>query len=113
MRLLLEGRSWGFKDVYQNTSDDSARGVYINYLQMRGFILLPVFDLLEDDLALRTFDDLFPGTTIATVESNDFADDGGVVNYVTWNIEYWNKESVRFRDARRSSSSKVKQVLVF
>lgn len=73
---------------YQNASDDSARGVYINYLQMRGFILLPVFGLPEDDLALRTFEDLFSGTTIATIKANDIANDGGVVNCVTWNIKY-------------------------
>lgn len=82
---------------YQNASDDSARGVYINYLQMRGFILLPVFGLPEDDLAFRAFEDLFSGTTIATVEANDIAGDGGVVNCVTWNIKCENLEPVYIR----------------
>jgi agmatine deiminase len=74
-------------DPYGNASYDSARGVCINYLQMRNFILLPVFDLPEDEENMRLFEQLFPGVTIATINANAVAEDGGVLNCITSNIQ--------------------------
>lgn len=71
---------------FKNVSYSSAKGIYINYLQMKSLIVLPMFDLPEDDVALRLFEQLFPGATVRTINANQIAKDGGVLNCITWNI---------------------------
>jgi len=71
---------------YDNEKDYDARGLYINYLKMKDFLLLPVFDLEEDEQALRLFKYLYTNTRIEPINSKDIAKDGGVLNCITWNI---------------------------
>lgn len=71
---------------YQNSNYNQANGDYINYLQMEQAILVPVFGIKEDEEAVRQFERVFAGQTIATVESNEIANDGGILNCITWNI---------------------------
>ena len=54
---------------------------------MENLIIVPTFGLKEDDQAVRRFEDLFPKQTIATVESREIAEHGGVLNCITWNIK--------------------------
>jgi agmatine deiminase len=73
-------------NVYENKNDSQANGDYINYLQMENVLFLPVFGLKEDDIALKQFEQLFPGQKIAIIESNEIANEGGVLNCISWNI---------------------------
>ena len=66
---------------------NQANGEYINYLQMENAVIVPTFGIPEDDIAVKQFEQLFPGHTIATVESNKVANDGGILNCITWNIK--------------------------
>ena len=66
---------------------DSAKGLYLNYLEMNKMILLPVFGIEEDEAAVRQFEDLFSGYTLRTVESGEIAAQGGVLNCISWNIK--------------------------
>ncbi len=66
---------------------DSAKGVYINFLQIRNMILLPVFGMERDDAAEKILTEMFPQSRIITVPSNKLAHEGGVLNCVTWNIK--------------------------
>ena len=72
---------------YQNTNYNQANGDYINYLQMEQAIVVPVFGIKEDEEAVRQFEEVFAGQTIATIDSNEIADKGGVLNCITWNIQ--------------------------
>jgi agmatine deiminase len=74
-------------NVYDNKSNDHANGDYINYLQMENTVIIPTFGIKEDDLAVRQLETIFSGQTIATVESNEIAYDGGILNCITWNIK--------------------------
>lgn len=71
---------------YENKSLKSAKGIYINYLQMNGVVIVPTFGIKEDDIATKKFGQLFRGQTIKTIDSNDIAKEGGVLNCITWNI---------------------------
>ena len=71
---------------YGNQKYIQANGIYMNYLQMRNIIILPVFGMDEDDLVLSQFENLFSGAKIATINSNDIANEGGILNCITWNI---------------------------
>jgi len=73
--------------IFDNVDTDDATGDYINYLQMDGFIFLPTFKRKEDDQVVKQFEDLFKGTTIVPVESNQLSKDGGILNCISWNIK--------------------------
>jgi agmatine deiminase len=73
-------------NVYKNKSDSQANGDYINYLQMEKIIVLPTFGLNEDETVVKQIEGLFPGQRIVTVDSNDIAEEGGVLNCVSWNV---------------------------
>ncbi len=77
-------------NVYDNKSIDHANGDYINYLQMKNTVIIPTFGIKEDDLAVRQLETIFAGQTIATIESNEIAYDGGILNCITWNIQNGN-----------------------
>ena len=89
-RLALHNAGLKYIEIpynpYQNRSDMNATGIYINFLQMQQGIVLPVFGMAEDEIVIRKFEDLYPGVSIATVESNELAKEGGILNCVTWNI---------------------------
>ncbi|MCA6372933.1 MAG: agmatine deiminase family protein [Cytophagales bacterium] len=92
-RLTKELRNHGLRAIeipystYDNPDYDMADGLYINYLQMDNFILLPTFEKKEDETACRQFEQLFSGQTIETIDSREISVDGGVLNCITWNIK--------------------------
>jgi len=92
-RLNKELKSQGLRIIeipynpYDNSDYDMADGLYINYLQMENFILLPTFKKNQDERAYRQFEQLFPGQTIETIDSREISVDGGVLNCITWNIK--------------------------
>ena len=69
-----------------NKKDYQANGLYINYLQMDGIIIIPTFGLKEDDIAIKQFEGLFPKNTVTSLNCNKIANGGGVLNCITWNI---------------------------
>ncbi|MCB9447124.1 MAG: agmatine deiminase family protein [Flavobacteriales bacterium] len=73
--------------IFDNQDTDDATGDYINYLQMDSFIFVPTFKRKEDDQVVKQFEDLFQGTTIVPVESNQLSKDGGILNCISWNIK--------------------------
>ena len=86
--LQKAGLEWielPYNPVY-DTDSDSARGFYINYLQMSQGIIMPTFKLTTDDMAYKKLQEVFIGQTIATVDSREVAKEGGVLNCITWNI---------------------------
>ena len=74
-------------NVYDNKSDDQASGDYINYLQMDNTIIIPTFGMKEDEEAVKQLETIFAGQTIATIDCNEIANDGGVLNCISWNIQ--------------------------
>lgn len=73
-------------NVYDNKSINHANGDYINYLQMENTVIIPTFGIKEDELAVRQLETIFVGQNIQTIESNEIAYDGGILNCITWNI---------------------------
>ncbi len=71
---------------YGNKSYNQANGDYINFLKMENTVIIPTFGIKEDDEVVKQFEHLFAGQTIATVPSNEIANDGGILNCITWNI---------------------------
>jgi len=70
----------------KNETDLSAKGIYINYLQMKDLIIMPIFGLIEDDEAFAIVKENFKDHTIISVNCNEIAEEGGVLNCISWNI---------------------------
>lgn len=66
----------------------SAIGVYVNYLEVNDLIVLPVFGRDEDEQVIRIIKSVFPERTIETIDYNDVAKEGGLLNCTTWVISY-------------------------
>ncbi len=76
---------------YNNQDIDSARGIYINYLQMKGLLILPVYDLPEDELVVNQMTSLFSEYELYTIKCSALASEGGVLNCISWGIYLDNK----------------------
>lgn len=63
---------------------------YVNFLQMKDLLLIPVFGIEEDNEAEAQFHQLFPSYSsknqIETINANDIIKFGGVLNCVSWNV---------------------------
>ena len=73
---------------YKNKSKRDAKGIYLNFLQMKDVIFLPIFGLEEDDLAIQKMEEVFSSSTIVPIMSNEIAKQGGVLNCISWNIKH-------------------------
>lgn len=80
-------------NVYDNKSNNHANGDYINYLQMENAVIVPTFNIKEDELAIRQLEAIFEGHNFKTIESNEIAYDGGILNCITWNIQAEKEEA--------------------
>ena len=62
----------------------SAIGIYVNYLEVNNLIVLPVFGRDEDKQAFDVLRQAFPDRVIETIDYNDVAWEGGLLNCTTW-----------------------------
>ena len=63
---------------------DSAIGIYVNYLELNDLIIVPIFNSKEDKVALDIIKKAFPKKHIETIDYNDVAKEGGLLNCTTW-----------------------------
>lgn len=61
--------------------------VYINYLQMSGLVIVPTFNIVEDDEAINQLKEVFPNDKILSTDSSEIAKEGGILNCISWNIK--------------------------
>ena len=64
----------------------SAMGLYINFLQVGNTIFVPVFDIEQDERAVKFFEDVFSGCNIIPVKSKQIAKRGGVFRCVSCGV---------------------------
>lgn len=62
----------------------SAIGVYVNYLEVNNLIVMPIFGREEDNQAIEVMKQTFPDRIIETIDYNDVALEGGLLNCTTW-----------------------------
>lgn len=71
---------------YNNKTNLDATGIYLNYLQMKGVIFVPVYGLREDEKSIAVLKSVFIKEKIIPVKSNEIAKQGGVLNCISWNV---------------------------
>ena len=79
-------QNYGFNVIdfpYLDSKGDSAVGCYLNFLETKQAIFLPVFGVDMDSEAVETAKNIF-NKTIVPVNINEIAKDGGVLNCISW-----------------------------
>ncbi len=67
-------------------TNKGAIGIYVNYLEVQNIIILPTFGIDEskDIETVQLFKSIFPNKIIETINYNDIAKEGGLLNCTTW-----------------------------
>ena len=67
----------------------NAIGIYVNYLEVDNLIVLPKFKVNgnRDEETIELFNKIFPDRIIETVNYNEVAVEGGLLNCSTWTIK--------------------------
>lgn len=74
-----------FEDEPDPENPESAIGVYVNYLEVNDLIVLPVFGREKvDQQVINILKEQFPNKIIETINYNDIAKKGGLLNCTTW-----------------------------
>ncbi len=71
-------------DIKDPKHPDSAIGIYVNYLEVNNLIVMPIFNRDEDRQVLEILQRTFPNKIIETIDYNDVAKEGGLLNCTTW-----------------------------
>jgi agmatine/peptidylarginine deiminase len=87
-RKIIEKYNLKYIDVPFFTTDnrDSAIGIYLNYLEVNDLIVVPVFGRDEDKEAVDIIQKAFPNKVIETINYDEVALEGGLLNCTTWVI---------------------------
>ena len=88
-RKIIEKYNLNYIDVpFFSAKDskhrDSAIGIYLNYLEVNNLIVVPVFGRDEDKQAVDIIQKAFPDRVIETIDYNEVAQEGGLLNCTTW-----------------------------
>ncbi|MBS7363786.1 MAG: agmatine deiminase family protein [Paludibacteraceae bacterium] len=59
----------------------------MNYLEVNNLIVLPIFDREEDKQVVDIIQKTFPNKHIETINYNDIAQEGGLLNCTTWVVK--------------------------
>ena len=65
----------------------SAVGLYTNYLRVGNVVVLPEYDRPEDQAALQKVQQVMPDTKVFQVPCRRLAEQGGVLNCISWTIK--------------------------
>ncbi len=78
-----------FVPKYDKKHAMNAIGIYVNYLEVDNLIVLPKFGVAgnRDEEALSMFKKIFPDRDIETVDYNEVALEGGLLNCSTWTVK--------------------------
>jgi len=73
-----------FFEVKDREHPLSAIGIYVNYLDVNNLIVMPVFGREEDEQVISILKEAFPDKIIETINYNEVAQEGGLLNCTTW-----------------------------
>jgi agmatine deiminase len=66
--------------------DYTAIGCFMNYLELDELIIFPKFEIEEDNEAFEKIQQYFPSKRVVQLDCREIAEEGGVLNCITWNI---------------------------
>ncbi len=77
-----------FVPKYDRNHELNSIGIYVNYLEVDNLIVLPKFNVEgnRDEETIELFKNIFPDRIIETVDYNEVALEGGLLNCSTWTV---------------------------
>ena len=77
-----------FEQKYDKNHEMNSIGIYVNYLEVDNLIVLPKFNVEgnRDEEVLALFKKIFPDRIIESIDYNEVALEGGLLNCTTWTI---------------------------
>ena len=75
-----------FFEDHDSNHPESAIGIYVNYLEVNDLIVMPIFGRDEDKQAVDIIQKAFPNKQVETIDYNEVALEGGLLNCTTWTI---------------------------
>lgn len=114
IQAVLQGYGIDVIDFpYFSSSNDSAVGCYLNFLETEQHIFLPVFGNTMDDKAVASAKEIFP-KTIVPVNINEIAKEGGVLNCISWETKQTEKiQKIKSEKSLRPEDNFMKPALHF
>jgi len=84
----LEDNNLEYKELTFDISNrnDKLNWGYINYLEIKGIIILPEFGIDEDSIAKEQFQKIFKNYKILSIDASKLIENEGVLNCMTWSI---------------------------
>lgn len=69
--------------------DKTAIGSYVNYLETGNLIIFPIFEIAGnlDTKAVEIIQAVFPDRIIETININEIANEGGLLNCISWTVK--------------------------
>lgn len=77
-----------FFEYKSNKAPLNSIGCYLNYLELFGIVVLPIFNLNDklDSEVLHLISTVFPLKKVLPVNINEIANHGGLLNCITWTV---------------------------
>lgn len=98
---------------YFSSSNDSAVGCYLNFLETERHIFLPVFENAMDDKAIAAAEEIF-SKKIVPININEIAKEGGVLNCISWETKQTEKiQKIKSEKSLRPEDNFMKPALHF
>jgi agmatine deiminase len=90
LRKFLSSLGFSLIDLPYNPpydpSYESAKGLYLNYLEMKQAVIVPIFKEKEDEIAIKTLEEVFRAKAVLSVDCSEIAEQGGVLNCISWSV---------------------------
>ncbi|WP_181308719.1 agmatine deiminase family protein [Rufibacter sp. XAAS-G3-1] len=88
-RYSLDYIDLPFVDHKVKNHPESAIGCYVNYLEVGKLIVVPVFEVEgnKDEEAVAILKEVFSDRVIETININEVAKHGGLLNCISWNVK--------------------------
>lgn len=90
IREKLENRGFEVTEMHfkdrVSSPQTNLNWAYINFLQVGRNIIMPIFNIYEDEIAKQFIQEAFPDCTIHQIEMTKIAQRGGALHCISWNI---------------------------
>lgn len=86
-RLHVEVLPYAVEEKSRRNELGSAVGNHVNFLRIGNLLVMPVYGVPQDDEAIRRIRSFLPGTNVVPLPSSELAQEGGVLNCVSWSLQ--------------------------
>ena len=88
IKQKLEKHGFQVTEMLFNVAEPSPdwNWAYVNFIQIGNKILMPSFDIPEDEQAFNYVKDAFPNCEIRQIQMRNIADNGGALHCITWDV---------------------------